>query len=178
MEKFKKFIKDMRFEYKVLNIVIIILLLSVPVSIIKKKFFSDIKLQRISGIGGAGVNGTSLRDMQNTQSNKESNKPSSISEAISADRPLILDDTVLQDTDFRQIMIEHPDIKHIEVATKVENPTVWIYSLNDGLRKDDVAARYCSILHNRGIMASNVTIYDEKERKKGRLIELGAAKCM
>ena len=27
-------------------------------------------------------------------------------------------------------------------------------------------------------MASNVTIYDEKERRNGRLVELGAAKCM
>ena len=39
MEKFKTFIKEMRFEYKVLSIFIIILLLSVPYSIIKKNFF-------------------------------------------------------------------------------------------------------------------------------------------
>ena len=44
MEKFKKFVKEMRFEYKVLSIVMIILLLSIPYSIIKKKFFPIIKI--------------------------------------------------------------------------------------------------------------------------------------
>lgn len=182
MEKFKTFIKEMRFEYKVLSIFIIILLLSVPYNIIKKKFFPANNTVAVSssnygtGTGGAGVTGNSLSDMQPSQ--PDNNQPSSISDAVSADRPLILNDTALHNENFKQIMIEIPEIKHIELATQVENPTVWIYSLNDGLRKDDVAAEYCSVLHSRGIMASNVTIYDEKERRNGRLVELGAAKCM
>lgn len=182
MEKFKTFIKEMRFEYKVLSIFIIILLLSVPYNIIKKKFFPANNTVAVSssnygaGTGGAGVTGNSLSDMQPSQ--PDNKQPSSISDAVSADRPLILNDTALHNENFKQIMIEIPEIKHIELATQVENPTVWIYSLNDGLRKDDVAASYCTVLHSRGIMASNVTIYDEKERRNGRLVELGAAKCM
>lgn len=186
MEKFKTFIKEMRFEYKVLSIFIIILLLSVPYSIIKKKFFPANQTVAVSnanygsGAGGAGVTGNSLSDMQQNMQTQEntSQQASSISEAVSAERPLILNDTALYSENFKQIMVEIPEIKHIELATQVENPTVWIYSLNDGLRKDDVAAEYCSILHSRGIMASNITIYDEKERRHGKLVELGAAKCM
>lgn len=186
MEKFKTFIKEMRFEYKVLSIFIIILLLSVPYSIIKKKFFPVTNTIAVSGgnygagTGGAGVTGNSLSDMQQDPA-PQADKPkqaSSISEAVSADRPLILNDTALYNDNFQQMMVEIPEIKYIELATQVENPTVWIYSLNDGLRKDDVAAEYCSVLHSRGIMASNVTIYDEKERRYGRLVELGAAQCM
>lgn len=186
MEKLKKFIKEMRFEYKVLSIFIIILLLSVPYNIIKKKFFPVNNIAAVSssnygsGTGGAGITGNSLSDMQqNTQPQENASKQaSSISDAVSADRPLILNDTALHNENFNQIMVEIPEIKHIELATQVANPTVWIYSLNDGLRKDDIAASYCSVLHSRGIMASNVTIYDERERRNGRLVELGAAKCM
>lgn len=186
MEKFKTFIKEMRFEYKVLSIFIIILLLSVPYNIIKKKFFPANNTVAVSssnygtGTGGAGVTGNSLSDMQpnSAPQTDTSKQASSISEAVSTERPLILNDTALHNENFKQIMIEIPEIKHIELATQVENPTVWIYSLNDGLRKDDIAASYCTVLHSRGIMASNVTIYDEKERRNGRLVELGAAKCM
>lgn len=187
MEKFKTFIKEMRFEYKVLSIFIIILLLSVPYSIIKKNFFPANNNTSVSssnygaGTGGAGVKGKSLSDMPQSsqgQGNASKQQASSISEAVSADRPLILNDTALHDENFQQMMVEIPEIKYIELATQVENPTVWIYSLNDGLRKDDIAAAYCSVLHSKGIMASNVTIYDEKERRNGRLVELGAAKCM
>lgn len=185
MEKLKTFIKEMRFEYKVLSIFIIILLLSVPYSIIKKKFFPANNMIAVSssnygaGIGGAGVAGNSLSDMQQSQPAENTQKQaSSIGEAVSAERPLILNDTALHNENFQQMLVEIPEIKHIELATQVENPTVWIYSLNDGVRKDDIAAEYCIVLHNRGIMASNVTIYDEKERRNGRLVELGAAKCM
>lgn len=183
MEKFKKFIKETRFEYKVLGFFIIILLLSVPYNIIKKEFFSDSSTSGISssnnspGTGGSGVTGTSLSDMQSTEQ-PANNQPSSISDAVSADRPLILNDTALHNENFKQMMIEIPEIKHIELATQVENPTVWIYSLNDGLRKDEDAVKYCAVLHNKGIMASSVTIYDEKVRRSGRLVEIGAAKCM
>lgn len=191
MEKFKKFIKEMRFEYKVLSIVIIILLLSVPYSIVKKKFFPDSNMVQLSGAGGsssqtAGVAGTSLSDMQNAgegAGNHQSGerKPSSISEAVNNERPLIIDETAINQkspSELKQFMAEIPEIKHIEFATQVEHPTVWIYSLNDGLRKDEEAANYCILLHNRGIIASNVTIYDERERRNGRLIELGTANCM
>ena len=111
-------------------------------------------------------------------SQPDNNQPSSISDAVSADRPLILNDTALHNENFKQMMIEIPEIKHIELSTQVENPTVWIYSLNDGLRKDEDAVKYCAVLHNKGIMASSVTIYDEKARRSGRLVEIGAAKCM
>lgn len=187
MEKFKKFLKETRFEYKVLGFFIIILLLSVPYNIIKKKFFpvnAPVAVSSVdysAGNGGAGVTGNSLSDMQqqNPAPQQDTSKQaSSISEAVSADRPLILNDTALHNENFQQMMVEIPEIKYIEVATQVENPTVWIYSLNDGLRKDDAAAEYCAVLHSRGIMASNVTIYDERERRNGRLVELGAAKCM
>lgn len=186
MEKIKVFIKEMRFEYKVLSIFIIILLLSVPYSIIKKNFFSSYNSNTVSnakygtGAGSAGVAGKSLSDMnKNRQPPKNNTKQnSSISEAVSAERPLILNDTALQNENFQQIMTDIPEIKHMEIATQVNNPTVWIYSLNDGLRKDDVAASYCSVLHSKGIQASNVTIYDERERRNGRLIELGSARCM
>ncbi len=191
MEKFKKFIKEMRFEYKVLSIVMIILLLSVPYSIIKKKFFPNTNVVQLSGNGGnssqtAGVAGTSLSDMQNAADGAGSNqagehKPSSISEAVNNERPLIIDETAINQkspSELEQFMAEIPEIKHIEFATQVEYPTVWIYSLNDGLRKDEEAANYCILLHNRGIIASNVTIYDERERRNGRLIELGTANCM
>ena len=183
MEKFKNLIKETRFEYKVLGFFIIILLLSVPYNIIKKEFFSDSSNAGISssnngsGTGGAGVTGTSLSDMQSNEQ-PANNQPSSISDAVSADRPLILNDTALHNENFKQMMIEIPEIKHIELATQVENPTVWIYSLNDGLRKDEDAVKYCTVLHNKGIMASSVTIYDEKARRSGRLVEIGAAKCM
>lgn len=194
MEKFKKFIKEMRFEYKVLSIVMIILLLSVPYTIIKKKFFPNSNVVQLSGNGGgtssqtAGVAGTSLSDMQSAgegagagSNQAGENKPSSISEAVNNDRPLIIDETAINQNGssaLEQFMAEIPDIKHIEFATQVEYPTVWIYSLNDGLRKDEEAANYCVLLHNRGITASNVTIYDERERRNGRLIELGTANCM
>lgn len=186
MEKFKKFLKEMRFEYKVLGFFIIILLLSVPYNIIKKKFFPVNNIVTVSSVdysagnGGAGVTGNSLSDMQQSPApqGNTSKQASSISEAVSAERPLILNDTALHDENFQQMMVEIPEIKYIELATQVENPTVWIYSLNDGLRKDEAAAEYCSVLHSRGIMASNVTIYDERERRNGRLVELGAAKCM
>lgn len=186
MEKFKKFIKEMRFEYKVLGIFIIILLFSVPYSIIKEKFFPVNNTVAVSSIdysagnGGAGVTGNRLSDMQsNSAPQKDASKQaSSISEAVSAERPLILNDTALYNENFQQMMVEIPEIKYIDLATQVEKPTVWIYSLNDGLRKDDAAAKYCSVLHSRGIMASNVIIYDERERRNGRLVELGAAKCM
>lgn len=192
MKKFKKFIKEMRFEYKVLNIVMIILLLSVPYSIIKKKFFPNNNVVQLSGNGGgtssqtAGVAGTSLSDMQNATNgaggnHTGENKPSSISEAVNNERPLIIDETAINQkspSELEQFMAEIPEIKHIEFATQVEYPTVWIYSLNDGLRKDEEAANYCVLLHNRGIIASNVTIYDERERRNSRLIELGTANCM
>lgn len=192
MKKFKKFIQEMRFEYKVLNIVMIILLLSVPYSIIKKKFFPNNNVVQLSGNGGgtssqtAGVAGTSLSDMQNATNGAGGNqtgenKPSSISEAVNNERPLIIDETAINQkspSELEQFMAEIPEIKHIEFATQVEYPTVWIYSLNDGLRKDEEAANYCVLLHNRGIIASNVTIYDERERRNSRLIELGTANCM
>ena len=192
MKKFKKFIKEMRFEYKVLNIVMIILLLSVPYSIIKKKFFPNNNVVQLSGNGGgtssqtAGVAGTSLSDMQNATNGAGGNqtgenKPSSISEAVNNERPVIIDETAINQkspSELEQFMAEIPEIKHIEFATQVEYPTVWIYSLNDGLRKDEEAANYCILLHNRGIIASNVTIYDERERRNSRLIELGTANCM
>lgn len=192
MKKFKKFIIEMRFEYKVLNIVMIILLLSVPYSIIKKKFFPNNNVVQLSGNGGgtssqtAGVAGTSLSDMQNATNGAGGNqtgenKPSSISEAVNNERPLIIDETAINQkspSELEQFMAEIPEIKHIEFATQVEYPTVWIYSLNDGLRKDEEAANYCILLHNRGIIASNVTIYDERERRNSRLIELGTANCM
>lgn len=192
MKKFKKFIKEMRFEYKVLSIVMIILLLSVPYSIIKKKFFPDNNIVQLSnsGIGNgsgsntAGVASTSLSDMQNNSApagDSGSSAPSSISEAVKNERPLIIDETAINQkspSELEQFMAEIPEIKHIEFATQVEYPTVWIYSLNDGLRKDEEAANYCILLHNRGIIASNVTIYDERERRNSRLIELGTANCM
>lgn len=186
MEKFKKFLKETRFEYKVLGFFMIILLLSVPYNIIKKNFFPVNNTVAVSSVdysagnGGAGVTGNSLSDMQQSPAPQgdTSIQASSISEAVSAERPLILNDTALHNENFRQIMAEIPEIKYMETATQVENPTVWIYSLNDGLRKDDSASKYCSVLHSRGIMASNVTIYDERERRNGRLVELGAAKCM
>lgn len=192
MEKFKKFIKEMRFEYKVLSIVIILLLLSIPYSIIKKKFFPDNNIVQLSnsGIGNgsgsntAGVASTSLTDMQNNAASSDANggsSPSSISEAVNADRPLIIDETAITNqntSQLQQLMAEIPDIKHIELATQVENPTVWIYSLNDGLRKDEEALNYCILLHAKGIPASNVTIYDERARRSGKLIELGTASCM
>ncbi|MDE7314433.1 MAG: hypothetical protein K2N11_01880 [Mucispirillum sp.] len=185
MEKFKTFVKEMRFEYKVLSIFIIILFLSVPYSIIKKNLF-PVNNAAVSsanygaGTGEAGVTGNSLSDMQQNSAPQgdASKQASSISEAVNAERPLILNDKALHNENYQQIMVEIPEIKYIETATQVENPTVWIYSLNDGLRKDDAASKYCSVLHSRGIMASKVTIYDEKERRNGRLIELGAAKCM
>lgn len=192
MEKFKKFIKEMRFEYKVLSIVMILLLLSIPYSIIKKKFFPDNNIVQLSnsGIGNgsgsntAGVASTSLTDMQNNAASSDANggsSPSSISEAVNADRPLIIDETAITNqntSQLQQLMAEIPDIKHIELATQVENPTVWIYSLNDGLRKDEEALNYCILLHAKGILASNVTIYDERARRSGKLIELGTASCM
>ncbi len=187
MEKLKTFIKNMRFEYKVLSIFIIILLLSVPYSIIKKHFWNNntsVSSANYSASSSSSSN-TSLSDMQqnaqpsnNIKQANNTKQPSSISEAVNTDRPLILNDTALHNDNFGQIMVEIPEIKYIELATQVENPTVWIYSLNDGLRKDDAAAQYCSVLHSKGILASNVTIYDERERRNGRLIELGAAKCM
>lgn len=190
MKKFKKFVKEMRFEYKVLSIVMIILLLSIPYSIIKKKFFPDNNVVQLSGNGGgtssqtAGVAGTSLSDMQNNSApagDSGSSAPSSISEAVNAERPLIIDETAVNNQDtsqLQQLMAEVPDIKHIELATQVENPTVWIYSLNDGLRKDEEALNYCILLHAKGIPASHVTIYDERARRSGKLVELGTASCM
>ena len=163
MERFKKFIKEMHFEYKVLSVVMIILLLSVPYTIIKKKFFPNSNVLQLSNNSlpqTAGVGGVALSDIQNSNNSNsnsaEGSKPSSISEAGHTDRPLIIDETAVNSTansNCMQIMSEIPEIKHIELATQVEYPTVWIYSLNDGLRKDEEAAKYCQVLHNKGILA-------------------------
>ncbi len=187
MGNLKSSIKNMRVEYKILCFFLIIILLSIPYTIIKKHLNSS---GVFSGTSSNNYNSStymqrnnSLSSMQQnmqTDSNSQQNnqKASSISDAVKADRPLILNDNALYGDNFNQMMAEMPEIKYIDIATQVENPTVWIYSLNDGLRKDDVAEKYCQILHSKGVVASQVTIYDEKERRKGRLIELGTAKCM
>ncbi len=191
MEKFKRLIKEMRFEFKVLWIVVLILALSIPYNMIKKKFFPEpAPVVQLSGsVSGGGAGGKSLSDMQDNKAvESDDSKPGSISEAVSSERPLIIDESALNSNteetsqtgnqNFDQMMTEMPEIKHMEVATQVENPTVWIYTLNDGLRKDDLAKNYCAVLHSKGIMASTVSVYDERGRKEGKLIELGNANCM
>ena len=70
MEKFKKFIKEMRFEYKVLGIFIIILLFSVPYSIIKEKFFPVNNTVAVSSIDySAGNGGAGVTDRKSTRLN-------------------------------------------------------------------------------------------------------------
>lgn len=175
MNKVLKFLKELRFEYKVVLIFFILLLISIPYSIIKKHSVSQV----LAG-GGSSYSagrGETLSDMV-----EKKEKPSSISEAVEAERPLILSEssgTQEEDASLSQQMInEYPDVKGMELATNVKNPTVWIYSLNNGLRKDDLAEEYCKKLHSKGLMAQSVVIYDEKERANGRLVELGEARCM
>lgn len=193
MEKIKTFIKELRVEYKILIVFILILLISIPFTAVKKysEKYNDLH-------GGTGVLSTvsdatenNLSDTEqvapeneevseSTDTEETNNKPSSISEAINSNRPLIISENEsgipedIQSEIFQQI----PETKGIEMATKVENPTIWVYTLNDGNRKDQEAAKYCVILSNRGIIPNSVFIYDEKERGKGNLAELGFAKCM
>lgn len=176
MNKFLNFIKELRFEYKVVLIFLILLLISIPYSIIKKHSVQHV-IAGGSGSSYSSAGGETLSDMV-----ERKEKPSSISEAVEAERPLILSESgnsQEEDGSLSQQMInEYPDVKGMELATNVKNPTVWIYSLNNGLRKDDLAEEYCKKLHSKGLMAQSVVIYDEKERANGKLVELGEARCM
>ena len=180
MEKIKKFLTELRFEYKVLGFFVILALLYFVYSFIKAEFFPDgldLSFRSKSSISTGANNKGSSSVSKGTSSSSSS---SSISDAVSADRPIIISESQQNQPprEFEGIIVENPEIKFMEYATQVTNPTVWVYVNNDGLRKDDLAARYCKALHNRGIMASTVTIYDERERAKGRLVELGDYKCM
>ncbi len=190
MKKSIEFIKNIRFEYKMLAVFIILIILSAPYQIAKKRFsnnngslFNSNSQAIFNSSNGENVSRMTttqtLSDMQ-THNVDNNGKPKSISEALSVNRPLIINENMvnLSQQDLDRILIDIPSIKHIEIATQVENPTVWIYTLNDGLRKDEEALKYCKILHNRGIQAISVSIYDEKQRNKGKLVELGATRCI
>jgi len=109
----------------------------------------------------------------------------SIAEAIQADRPIVFNpdqkppppDKKLVKEQLFSIQNDDKSIKEIDTATDSAAPTVWIYIRNDGSRKDDMAAKYCKILHKRGIKASTVVILDSDAKSRGRLIELGEQKC-
>lgn len=172
MRRFANFMKNLRFEFKVLWLFIIIALLYVTWSIVKREFFQD---------GGFEISSSSIGSGGSALGNAGSHSgdaPSSISDAVSADRPLIISENNDTGGEFQSIMSEYQDIKYMELSAQVANPVVWIYVNNDRLPKDDVAAEYCLALHGKGIAALKVEVYDERERLKGRLIRLGEHKCM
>ena len=183
MEKFKKFVKDLRFEYKILIVFALILLFSIPFTIVKK--YSD-NHKSYTGSTLSGNKNTESRDgnvglgsSEDDYEEVEDSRPNSISGAVNANRPLIISESQsgiseeVQESIFKEI----PETKGIEMATKVANPTIWVYALNDGSRKDEDAVRYCILLKNKGITPNSVFIYDERERGKGKLVEIGSAKC-
>lgn len=163
MQKLKIFLKNLRPEFRVALFFFIIVIFYSLYSFIAVKFDK----------------GMSIIPSQSTQSKGENKtkKSSSIAEAINAPRPVIISPQERQET-FKSMTQDYPDVKNVEVTAEVENPAVWIYMSNDGSRKDNLASEYCRWLHNKGIIASSVTILDVAARAKGKIVETGESKCM
>lgn len=163
MRKGFEFIKNLRLEYTVVLLFLVVLLLYTLYSLLIKAEPPE----QILGTHGA-------ESAAGRQVVRE--KASSIKEAVSSERPV-----VLSPDDMRKNLdgIKNLDrsIKGAELATEVEHPTVWIYMVNDGGRKDDLAKDFCKWLQENGVPASGVTILDEAAKTKGRLIEIGESKC-
>ncbi len=175
MNKFIEFIKKLRGEFKVVLIIVLLMLVHTLYSVIFKDDTSII--ERSSQRENISSNSYVSDNSFNNNESDINSKPSSISEAVSKDRPIVLSLEAMKNT----IENMHPlegSVKSIEIATEVENPTIWIYAIIDGERKDDLAKEYCTWLHDNGIMALSVTIMDERAKSKGKLIEIGEHKCI
>lgn len=181
MNKLLEYLKKLRGEFRVVLIIVFILLIYTLYSLIFKDDDTSFKSYNKESYSTQS-NGTSSYDnnsqIDNDKSdNNSEDKPSTISEAISKDRPIVLSLDSMKDTIDNMTPLDG-SVKSIEMATEVENPTIWIYALNDGSRKDDLAEKYCIWLHENGVMASSVTIMDELAKNKGKLIEIGESKCI
>ena len=166
MRRIISFFKNLRAEYKVVLFILLVLILYTFYSIFMKDMITERKYYSDSFSGQTTVGKTIERETA-----------SSISDAVSSDRPVVISPKDMQQ---RLDTMEPLDgsVKGMELATEVENPTIWIYAINDGERKDDLAESYCKWLHNNGIIASSVTILDEAAKNRGKLIEIGESSCI
>lgn len=141
---------------------VVILFASIAYTLIFAKFFGSEETLDIKPISASGKGGRE--------------KPGSIAEAVTAERPVIVSAEERKER-FNDMMKEKPEIKAMETAADVENPTIWIYMSNDGSRKDNLASEYCRWLHDNGIMAAGVTILDASARAQGKIVETGESVC-
>lgn len=176
MNKISQFIKNLRGEYRVVLVIVIIMLIYTLYSLIFKDDSVVSKKFRSQGATTSQSENVS-NNIDDDKDDDDDNKPSNITEALSQDRPIVLSLESMQTTIENMTPLDG-SVKSIEMATEVENPTIWIYALNDGMRKDDLAEKYCKWLHENGVMASVVTIMDETAKSKGKLIEIGESKCI
>ncbi len=168
--------KKIRVEYKVLIFFVVMFI----VYLIYKAIFGDID-------GDNSTGGSVGRDVSTQGESKRS-----ISEAIKADRPLVIDTVQIKEDikrmeeetpkkeiskDIESFRLNDKDIESIEKASESATPTVWIYVRNNGARRDDMAAKYCREFHASGINARSVLILDSDAKKRGKFIELGEKKC-
>lgn len=158
MGKVIKFFKNLRPEFKVALFFFLILLGYYAYSLVSDIFFDKNK-QPMTSLTGRGV------------------RPGNITEAITAERPLIVSTDERKEV-FDTMRKEMPELKGVELTAEVEKPAVWIYMGSDGSRRDALAGEYCKWLHNKGIMASSVTILDSTARAEGKLVEIGESGCM
>lgn len=158
MKKIIKFFKNLRPEFMVALFFFLIILSYTTYTFISDIFFDKNKPVIVSSKDGV-------------------NKPRSITEAITAERPLIVSTDERKEI-FNSMIKEMPELKGVELTAEVENPAVWIYMGSDGSRRDSLASEYCKWLHNKGIMASSVTILDSAARASGKLVEIGESGCM
>ena len=166
MAKILYFFKNLRIEYKVVMFILIILILYTLYSVFVKDVIHSPKYYP----------STSYNENSNSERVSTNSRASSISDALSSDRPIIVSTTDMK----KKLEMSEPldgSVKGVELATEVSNPIVWVYAINDGERKDTLAKEYCLWLHDNGIPASNVTILDSAARDKGRLIEIGESTC-
>lgn len=165
MGRIKTFFKNLRIEYKVVLFFLVLLIFYILYSVLLKDFIdgqpATKNMSENSGSERSGI-GT---------------PKSSIEEAVTADRPIVLSADSMKGK-IESLSSGNSEIKGIEIATEVANPTIWIYMGNDGTRKDDLAEDYCKWLHSNGVPASSVMILDEAARAKGKIVDIGEKKCM
>ena len=170
--------KGIRVEYRILIFFVLIFL----VYVVYDTIFGSVEGGKsMSGGGSVG------REVSSQGEDKRS-----ISDAVKADRPLVIDTEQIKEDidrvekenpekdipkDLESFRISDKEIESIEKASESATPTVWIYVRNNGARRDDMAARYCKEFHASGIKARSVMILDSDAKKRGRFIELGEKKC-
>lgn len=174
--------KSIRVEYKILGFVLIFILLSTGYRFIKEYLLEHpIEKKQTYSQPKAEQNKSQAQSTnQNNSQNKEQEKAKNISEAVSQERPIVLEmseNPLMNIPEYNSFVMENPDIRNLEKATEVENPTIWIYMDNDGIDKSEEAKMYCQTLHEKGIKALRVEIYDAKQRARGKIVQIGEYRC-